>query len=36
LLGEERVQDRGQMVLSRKADTSTYKKEGRAKAARKR
>ena len=36
LLGEERVQDRGQMVLSRKADTSTYKKEGRAPAARKR
>jgi circadian clock protein KaiC len=36
LLGEERVQDRGQMVLSRKADTSSYKKEGRAKAARKR
>jgi circadian clock protein KaiC len=36
LLGKEVVQDRGQMVLSRQADTSTYKKEGRAKAARKR
>jgi circadian clock protein KaiC len=35
LLGKEVVQDRGQMVLSRKADTSAYKKEGRAKAARK-
>jgi len=34
LLGKEVVQDRGQMVLSRKADTSAYKKEGRAKAAR--
>jgi circadian clock protein KaiC len=36
LLGEEVVQDRGQMGRSRKADTSSYKKEGRAKAARKR
>ncbi len=36
LLGEELLQDRGQMVRSRQADTSTYKKEGRAKAARKR
>ena len=36
LLGEEVVQDRGQMVLSRQADSSSYKKEGRAKAARKR
>jgi circadian clock protein KaiC len=35
LLGKERLQDRGQMVLSREADTSSYKKEGRAKAARK-
>jgi circadian clock protein KaiC len=35
LLGEEVVQDRGQMVLSRKADSSSYKKEMRAKAARK-
>jgi circadian clock protein KaiC len=35
LLGEEVVQDRVQMVLSRKADSSSYKKEGRAKAARK-
>ena len=35
-LGEEMVQDRGRMVRSRKADTSAYKKEGRAKAARKR
>jgi len=34
LLGKEVVHDRGQMVLSRKADTSAYKKEGRAKAAR--
>lgn len=33
LLGEEVVQDRGQMGRSRKADTSSYKKEGRAKAA---
>jgi circadian clock protein KaiC len=36
LLGKEVVQDRGQMVLSRQADASSYKKEGRAKAARKR
>src|SRR6202171_5191296 len=36
LLGEEVVQDRGQMVLSRKADASSYKKDVRAKAARKR
>jgi circadian clock protein KaiC len=36
LLGEEVVQDRGQMVLSRKADSSSYKKDGRAKGARKR
>jgi circadian clock protein KaiC len=36
LLGEEVVQDRGQMVLSRQADSSSYKKEGRAKAVRKR
>jgi circadian clock protein KaiC len=36
LLGEELVQDRGLMVRSRQADTSAYKKEGRAKAARKR
>jgi circadian clock protein KaiC len=36
LLGKERLQDRGQMVLSREADTSSYKKEGRANAARKR
>jgi circadian clock protein KaiC len=35
LLGQEVVQDRGQMVLSRKADTSAYKKEGRANPARK-
>jgi circadian clock protein KaiC len=33
LLGEEVMQDRGQMVLSRQADTSSYKKEGRAKIA---
>lgn len=33
LLGEELLQDRGQMVRSRQADTSTYKKEGRAKVA---
>ena len=33
LLGEEVVQDRGQMVLSRQADSSSYKKEGRAKVA---
>ena len=33
LLGEEVMQDRGQMVLSRQADTSSYKKEGRAKTA---
>jgi circadian clock protein KaiC len=31
LLGQEVVQDRGQMVLSRQADSSSYKKEGRAK-----
>jgi circadian clock protein KaiC len=36
LLGEEVVQDRGKMGRSRKADTSSYKKEERAKAARKR
>jgi len=36
LLGEEVVQDRGQMVLSRKADSSSYKKDGRAKGGRKR
>ena len=36
LLGEEVVQDRGQMVLSRQADSSSYKKEVRAIAARKR
>ncbi len=36
LLGEEVVQDRGQMVLSRQADSSSYKKDVRAKAARKR
>jgi len=36
LLGEEVMQDRGQMVLSRKADSSSYKKDGRAKGARKR
>ncbi len=36
LLGETLLQDRGRMVRSRKADTSTYKKEGRAPAARKR
>jgi circadian clock protein KaiC len=36
LLGKEVLLDRGQMGLSRKADTSAYKKEGRAKAARKR
>ena len=36
LLGQEVVQDRGQMGRSRKADTSTYKKEGRAKLTRKR
>jgi circadian clock protein KaiC len=35
LLGKEVVQDRVQMVLSRQADTSSYKKEVRAKAARK-
>ncbi|MCX6633550.1 MAG: circadian clock protein KaiC [Acidobacteria bacterium] len=33
LLGKEVVQDRGQMELSRQADSSSYKKEGRAKAA---
>src|SRR5271169_3591286 len=33
LLGREVVQDRGQMVLSRQADSSSYKKEGRAKIA---
>jgi circadian clock protein KaiC len=36
LLGKELLQDRGQMGLSREADSSSYKKEGRAKAARKR
>ena len=36
LLGEEVVQDRGQMVLSRKADSSSYKKDVRANGARKR
>ena len=36
LLGEEVVQDRGQMVLSRQADSSSYKKDERAKAERKR
>ena len=36
LLGEEVVQDRVQMVLSRKADSSAYKREGRAKGARRR
>jgi circadian clock protein KaiC len=36
LLGEEVAQDRGQMVLSRKADSSSYKKDGRASGARKR
>ena len=35
-LGEEVVQDRGQMVLSRKADSSSYKKDVLAKTARKR
>src|SRR5471030_1386132 len=33
LLGQEVVQDRGQMVLSRQADSSSYKKEGRSKVA---
>ena len=36
LLGEEVAQDRGQMVLSRQADSSSYKKDVRAKGARKR
>lgn len=36
LLGEEVVQDRGQMVLSRQADSSSYKKDVRASAERKR
>jgi circadian clock protein KaiC len=36
LLGEEMLQDRGQMVRSREADTSAYKKDGGAPAARKR
>ena len=36
LLGEEVMQDRGQMVLSRQADSSSYKKDVREKAARKR
>jgi circadian clock protein KaiC len=36
LLGEELLLDRGQMGRSREADTSSYKKEGRAAAARKR
>ena len=35
LLGKEVVQDRGQMVLSRQADSSSYKQVVRAKAARK-
>ena len=35
-LGEELLQARGQMVRSRKADSSSYKKEGGAKAAHKR
>ena len=34
LLGEEVVQDRGQMVLSRQADSSSYKKDVRAKTVR--
>jgi circadian clock protein KaiC len=34
LLGEELLQDRGLMVRSRKADSSSYKKEGRAQGAR--
>ena len=33
LLGQEVAQDRGQMVLSRQADSSSYKKEGRSKVA---
>ena len=36
LLDEELLQDRGQMVRSREADTSVYKKGGSARAARKR
>jgi circadian clock protein KaiC len=36
LLVKEVVQDRGQMVLSRKADSSSYKKDVRAEAARRR
>ena len=36
LLDEELLQDRGQMVRSREADTSAYKKEASAPAARKR
>ena len=36
LLDEELLQDRGQMVRSREADTSVYKKRGSAPAARKR
>jgi circadian clock protein KaiC len=36
LLGEEVAQDRGQMLLSRQADASSYKKEKRAKATRRR
>jgi circadian clock protein KaiC len=35
LLDDELLQDRGQMVRSREADTSAYAKEGRAPAARK-
>ncbi len=35
-LGKELLQARGQMVRSRKADSSPYKKEGGAKAAHKR
>jgi circadian clock protein KaiC len=36
LLDEKLLQDRGLMVRSRKADSSSYKKEGRAQAARRR
>jgi circadian clock protein KaiC len=36
LLGEEVMQDRGQMILSRQADPSSYKKDVRAKGARRR
>jgi len=34
LLGEEVVQDRGQMVLSRQADSSAYKRDVRTNGAR--